>query len=60
MGKYGEEGDCLIFKILNSGDFLSKVDDGLYVEKDSLKIIFFIFEKVFCYDLIVFFVCYVV
>ena len=33
MGKYGEEGDRLIFKILNSGDYLSKVDDGLYSEK---------------------------
>ena len=30
MGKYGEEGDRLIFKILNSGDYLSKVDDDLY------------------------------
>ncbi len=33
MGKYGEEGDRLIFKILNSGDYLSKVDDKLLNEK---------------------------
>ena len=38
MGKYGEEGDRLIFKILNSGDYLSKVDEPLYAEKDSNKI----------------------
>ena len=35
LGKYGEEGDRLIFKILNSGDYLSKVDDTLYSEKNS-------------------------
>ena len=38
MGKYGEEGDRLIFKILNSGDFLRKVGDDLYTEKDSAKL----------------------
>ncbi|TMM31467.1 histidine--tRNA ligase [Polaribacter aestuariivivens] len=36
MGKYGDEGDRLIFKILNSGDFLAKADD-LYEFKNSLK-----------------------
>ena len=35
MGKYGDEGDRLIFKILNSGDYLSKVDSALYESKNS-------------------------
>tara|TARA_R110000850_G_scaffold150497_1_gene273129 strand:- start:24365 stop:25738 length:1374 start_codon:yes stop_codon:yes gene_type:complete len=60
MGKYGEEGDRLIFKILNSGDFLSKVDDALYAEKDSLKITKDISEKALRYDLTVPFARYVV
>ena len=38
MGKYGEEGDRLIFKILNSGDFLAKTDEKFRLEKDSLKL----------------------
>ena len=38
MGKYGDEGDRLIFKILNSGDFLSKVDDVTYSSKNSNSI----------------------
>src|SRR5690606_34661371 len=53
MGKYGDEGDRLIFKILNSGDFLSKVDDRLYNEKDSNKITAGISEKALRYDLTV-------
>lgn len=60
MGKYGEEGDRLIFKILNSGDYLSKVEDGLYAEKDSLKITSSISEKALRYDLTVPFARYVV
>ncbi|HBC04050.1 MAG TPA: histidine--tRNA ligase [Aequorivita sp.] len=60
MGKYGEEGDRLIFKILNSGDFLSKVDDKLYSEKDSNKITTKISEKALRYDLTVPFARYVV
>lgn len=60
MGKYGEEGDRLIFKILNSGDYLSKVDDKLYSEKDSNKIISSISEKALRYDLTVPFARYVV
>ncbi|MCW9038288.1 histidine--tRNA ligase [Altibacter sp.] len=60
MGKYGEEGDRLIFKILNSGDFLSKVDDTLYAEKDSGKITQRISEKALRYDLTVPFARYVV
>lgn len=60
MGKYGEEGDRLIFKILNSGDYLSKVDDTLYKEKDSQKITPRISEKALRYDLTVPFARYVV
>ncbi|MGJ8666237.1 MAG: histidine--tRNA ligase [Patiriisocius sp.] len=60
MGKYGEEGDRLIFKILNSGDFLRKVDDTMMTEKDSLKITSKISEKALRYDLTVPFARYVV
>lgn len=60
MGKYGEEGDRLIFKILNSGDFLSKVDEGTYASKDSNKITPKISEKALRYDLTVPFARYVV
>ncbi len=60
MGKYGDEGDRLIFKILNSGDFLSKVDEPLYAEKDSNKITSHISEKALRYDLTVPFARYVV
>ena len=45
MGKYGEEGDRLIFKILNSGDFLKKADENLLTERDSLKLTSQISEK---------------
>ena len=60
MGKYGEEGDRLIFKILNSGDFLRKVDDALYTAKDSGKMTPKISEKALRYDLTVPFARYVV
>ncbi|NGX84210.1 histidine--tRNA ligase [Aequorivita sp. KMM 9714] len=60
MGKYGEEGDRLIFKILNSGDYLSKVDDALYSEKNSTKMTAKISEKALRYDLTVPFARYVV
>ncbi|PKA83976.1 histidyl-tRNA synthetase [Ulvibacter sp. MAR_2010_11] len=60
MGKYGEEGDRLIFKILNSGDYLNKVDDALYTEKDSGKLTSKISEKALRYDLTVPFARYVV
>ncbi|MCC8359145.1 histidine--tRNA ligase [Salinimicrobium sediminilitoris] len=60
MGKYGEEGDRLIFKILNSGDFLRKVDEQAYKGKDSLKITSSISEKALRYDLTVPFARYVV
>ncbi|HET8737697.1 MAG TPA: ATP phosphoribosyltransferase regulatory subunit, partial [Pricia sp.] len=45
MGKYGEEGDRLIFKILNSGDFLRKVDDTTYSSKDVTSLTPKISEK---------------
>lgn len=60
LGKYGEEGDRLIFKILNSGDFLSKADDSLLAEKNSQKITSQISEKALRYDLTVPFARYVV
>jgi histidyl-tRNA synthetase len=60
MGKYGEEGDRLIFKILNSGDYLNKVDDELLVSKESNKITSKISEKALKYDLTVPFARYVV
>ena len=60
MGKYGEEGDRLIFKILNSGDFLKKSNVDAYQSKDSLKITPSISEKALRYDLTVPFARYVV
>lgn len=60
MGKYGEEGDRLIFKILNSGDFLSKAPDALLQAKDSQKLTPHISEKALRYDLTVPFARYVV
>ncbi|MBW2937570.1 histidine--tRNA ligase [Aureisphaera sp. CAU 1614] len=60
MGKYGEEGDRLIFKILNSGDYLNKVSADVYSEKDSLKMTSSISEKALRYDLTVPFARYVV
>jgi histidyl-tRNA synthetase len=60
MGKYGEEGDRLIFKILNSGDYLNKVADSDLQEKQSQKITAKISEKALRYDLTVPFARYVV
>ena len=60
MGKYGEEGDRLIFKILNSGDFISKVDDVTYSSKNSNSLTPKISEKALRYDLTVPFARYVV
>ena len=60
MGKYGDEGDRLIFKILNSGDYLSKVNDSVYQERDSNKLTSEISEKALRYDLTVPFARYVV
>ena len=58
MGMYGEEGDRLIFKILNSGDYLKKVD--LNSDLDSKKMIPMISDKALRYDLTVPFARYVV
>jgi histidyl-tRNA synthetase len=60
MGKYGEEGDKLLFKILNSGDFLAKTDDALLATKNSVKVTTQISEKGLRYDLTVPFARYVV
>ncbi|SDB24825.1 histidyl-tRNA synthetase [Flavobacteriaceae bacterium MAR_2010_188] len=60
LGKYGDEGDRLIFKILNSGDFLSKVDDEALQNRDISKISPKISEKALRYDLTVPFARYVV
>ena len=60
MGKYGEEGDRLIFKILNSGDYLKKAASNLLEQKDSLKLTSQISEKALRYDLTVPFARYVV
>ena len=60
MGKYGEEGDKLLFKILNSGDFISNVSDEELKEKNSLRITTKIAEKGLRYDLTVPFARFVV
>lgn len=60
IGKYGEEGDRLIFKILNSGDYLSKADETLLTDKNSTKLTAQISEKALRYDLTVPFARYVV
>ena len=52
-GKYGEEGDRLIFKILNSGDYVAKVSDEDWTEKNSQKLTSKISEKALRYDLTV-------
>lgn len=60
MGKYGEEGDKLLFKILNSGDYLSKVPGQDLQIADSSKLTRYISEKGLRYDLTVPFARYVV
>ena len=60
MGKYGEEGDKLLFKILNSGDYLGGVDAELLQSKDSVKVTNKISEKGLRYDLTVPFARFVV
>jgi len=59
-GKYGEEGDQLLFKILNSGDFLKDVETQKLESKNSKGITFDISEKGLRYDLTVPFARYVV
>lgn len=53
QGKYGDEGDQLLFKVLNSGDFLSKVDEKTIQEKDSKKLALQIADRGLRYDLTV-------
>ena len=60
MGKYGEEGDKLLFKVLNSGDFMSKVSEEELHEGNSLHLAAKICEKGLRYDLTVPFARYVV
>ena len=60
MGKYGEEGDKLLFKVLNSGDYLQKVTDDELKERNSLHLAAKLCEKGLRYDLTVPFARYVV
>lgn len=60
MGKYGEEGDQLLFKVLNSGDYLKKVTDEELDERNVLKLQTKLCEKGLRYDLTVPFARYVV
>ncbi len=60
LGKYGDEGDKLLFRILNSGDYLSGVNEADMVSRDSLKLSTKICEKGLRYDLTVPFARYVV
>lgn len=60
MGKYGEEGDKLLFKVLNSGDYLSKVAPEELAERNSLRLAAKLCEKGLRYDLTVPFARYVV
>ena len=60
MGKYGEEGDKLLFKILNSGDFLSKVSEEELQKRNPLRLAARLCEKGLRYDLTVPFARYVV
>ncbi len=60
LGKYGDEGDRLIFKILNSGNFLRSVEEKALQNKDSLQVASQISKKALRYDLTVPFARYVV
>lgn len=60
LGKYGEEGDKLLFKVLNSGDYLSKADKDLLSTGDSNRVALQISEKGLRYDLTVPFARFVV
>jgi histidyl-tRNA synthetase len=60
LGKYGDEGDKLLFRILNSGDFISSVNEGDLAKLDSGKLSSMICEKGLRYDLTVPFARYVV
>lgn len=60
MGKYGEEGDKLLFKILNSGDWAAKMEGTALDEKNSVRLTSAVSEKGLRYDLTVPFARYVV
>lgn len=60
MGKYGEEGDKLLFKILNSGDFIGNVPENELLERNSVRLTNKISEKGLRYDLTVPFARFVV
>ena len=60
LGKYGDEGDKLLFRILNSGDFLSGITDGDIMKIDTSRLSSRICEKGLRYDLTVPFARYVV
>lgn len=60
LGKYGDEGDKLLFKVLNSGDYLKGVSDGDLQERNVLKLQSMLCEKGLRYDLTVPFARYVV
>ena len=59
-GKYGEEGDRLLFKLLNNGDFLAKANEEALTERNSQKLISSISKRGLRYDLTVPFARYVV
>jgi histidyl-tRNA synthetase len=59
-GKYGEEGDRLLFKVLNNGDFLKKADEEALANKDSSKLVSSIAKRGLRYDLTVPFARFVV
>lgn len=60
MGKYGEEGDQLLFKVLNNGDFLAKVPDQILRDKDSKKATEHLAKRGLRYDLTIPFARYAV
>ena len=60
MGKYGEEGDKLLFKVLNSGDCVSKISDEELLERNAAHLAAMLCEKGLRYDLTVPFARYVV
>ena len=60
MGKYGEEGDKLLFKVLNSGDCVSRISDEELLERNAAHLAAMLCEKGLRYDLTVPFARYVV
>ncbi len=60
LGKYGDEGDKLLFKILNNGDFLAKADEDALKKRDSNRLVGSISKRGLRYDLTVPFARYVV